>query len=63
MANIKDRIPASSGGIIHGSYTVESAEDLALVLRAGALPAEIKYLEERTSDIARASPHINQHHA
>ena len=26
----------------------ESAHDLALVLRAGALPASIKYLEERT---------------
>jgi preprotein translocase subunit SecD len=48
VANIKDRIPASSGGIIHGSFTVESAEDLALVLRAGALPADIEYLEERT---------------
>ncbi len=48
VANIKDQIPASSGGIIHGSYSVEDAEDLALVLRAGALPAEIKILEDRT---------------
>ncbi len=35
-------------GIIEGNFTVESAEDLALVLRAGALPASITYLEERT---------------
>jgi len=35
-------------GIIEGSFTIESAEDLALVLRAGALPASITYLEERT---------------
>src|ERR1700723_1058282 len=35
-------------GIIEGNFTQESAQDLALVLRAGALPASIKYLEERT---------------
>ncbi|MGH9740881.1 MAG: protein translocase subunit SecD [Candidatus Acidiferrum sp.] len=35
-------------GMIEGSFSQESAHDLALVLRAGALPASIKYLEERT---------------
>ena len=35
-------------GMIEGSFSQESAQDLALVLRAGALPASIKYLEERT---------------
>lgn len=35
-------------GIIRGDFTVKEVEDLALVLRAGALPASIKYLEERT---------------
>ena len=35
-------------GIIEGNFTVQGAEDLALVLRAGALPASITYLEERT---------------
>jgi preprotein translocase subunit SecD len=35
-------------GMIEGSFTQDSATDLALVLRAGALPASIKYLEERT---------------
>src|SRR5271170_2885567 len=31
-----------------GTFTDETANDLALVLRAGALPASVKYLEERT---------------
>ena len=35
-------------GVIEGNFTQDSAHDLALVLRAGALPASIKYLEERT---------------
>jgi len=45
VANIKDRIRDS--GIIHGQFTVEEAEDLALILRAGHLPATIKLLENR----------------
>jgi preprotein translocase subunit SecD len=43
---IKSRIDDS--GFIEGSFSQESSHDLALVLRAGALPASIKYLEERT---------------
>lgn len=35
-------------GIISGSFTVSSANDLALLLRAGALPAPLVVLEERT---------------
>ncbi|HEY1424021.1 MAG TPA: protein translocase subunit SecD [Candidatus Acidoferrum sp.] len=35
-------------GMIEGSFTQQTAHDLVLVLRAGALPASIKYLEERT---------------
>ena len=35
-------------GIISGSFTVQSASDLALLLRAGALPAPITILEQRT---------------
>ena len=35
-------------GMIEGNFGQESSHDLALVLRAGALPASIKYLEERT---------------
>lgn len=35
-------------GEISGRFTKESAEDLALTLKSGALPAKIEYLEERT---------------
>ena len=35
-------------GQITGSFTREQANDLALVLRSGALPASLLYLEERT---------------
>lgn len=35
-------------GEIEGNFSQDSAKDLALVLKAGALPASIKYLEERT---------------
>src|SRR6266436_4092935 len=35
-------------GIISGSFTAQSATDLALLLRAGALPAPLVILEERT---------------
>lgn len=35
-------------GIISGNFTVESATELALLLCAGALPAPIKVIEERT---------------
>src|SRR5579872_2559643 len=43
------REPITGGsGIISGSFTVQSASDLALLLRAGALPAPITILEERS---------------
>lgn len=35
-------------GMIEGNFSQQSAHDLALVLRAGALPASIKYLQEST---------------
>jgi preprotein translocase subunit SecD len=35
-------------GEITGSFTPQQAQDLALVLRSGALPASIKYLSEET---------------
>ncbi|HBC06981.1 MAG TPA: protein translocase subunit SecD, partial [Rhodospirillaceae bacterium] len=38
----------TGSGQISGSFTVQSAQDLALLLRAGALPAPISILEERT---------------
>ena len=35
-------------GQISGNFTVESSTELAVLLRAGALPAEMVFLEERT---------------
>jgi preprotein translocase subunit SecD len=35
-------------GRIYGSFTSQEAADLSLVLRSGALPASLTYLEERT---------------
>ncbi len=35
-------------GVITGSFTVKEANDLALLLRSGALPAPLEVLEERT---------------
>jgi protein-export membrane protein SecD len=35
-------------GVITGSYSAQSANDLAILLRAGALPAPLKPLEERS---------------
>ncbi|HVM94570.1 MAG TPA: protein translocase subunit SecD [Terriglobales bacterium] len=46
VANIRE--PIRDQGEIEGGFTEESAKDLALTLRSGALPAGIKYLEERT---------------
>jgi preprotein translocase subunit SecD len=38
----------SGNGSISGSFTIDTANELALMLRAGALPAAIKVIEERT---------------
>jgi preprotein translocase subunit SecD len=44
---IREAILGGSGQI-SGSFTAQSANDLALLLRAGALPAPLNVLEERT---------------
>ena len=44
---IQSHIPGGSG-IITGSFTVDDSTRLAVLLRAGALPAEMTFLEERT---------------
>lgn len=44
---IREAICGGSGQI-SGSFSVKEASDLALLLRAGALPAPLKILEERT---------------
>jgi preprotein translocase subunit SecD len=44
---IQSHIPGGSG-IITGNFTVEESTQLAILLRAGALPAGLDFLEERT---------------
>ena len=44
---IQEPITAGSGQI-SGSFTVQQANDLAILLRAGALPAPLTIIEERT---------------
>ncbi len=44
---IRDTI-ASGSGQISGGFTFQSATDLALLLRSGALPAPLEIIEERT---------------
>jgi preprotein translocase subunit SecD len=40
--------PIRDSGIIKGRFTEQETKDQAMILRSGALPAGIKYLEERT---------------
>jgi protein-export membrane protein SecD len=42
---IKDQIPSGEAQITGGSFTAQTARDLAIVLRAGALPAPVKVAE------------------
>jgi len=44
---IRDAILGGSG-LIEGNFTVESAQNLSVLLRAGALPADLTIVEERT---------------
>ena len=46
---IRTSIPGGEA-VIEGSFTLDEAKDLALVLRAGALPAPLRVLEERSVD-------------
>jgi len=47
VANIKEPI-RDTGEISGGNMNQQQAKDLSMILRSGALPAGIKYLEERT---------------
>jgi preprotein translocase subunit SecD len=44
---VRDAILGGSG-VISGSFTTQQAQDLALLLRAGALPAPLTVIEERS---------------
>jgi SecD/SecF fusion protein len=57
--NIHERIPSGSASIT-GSFDVQSSRDLAIVLRAGALPAPVKIIEERSVGPSLGADSIQQ---
>jgi preprotein translocase subunit SecD len=57
-ATIQERI--TDRGRITGGFTERQAEDLAFVLRSGALPAKAVYLEERTVGPSLGADSIRQ---
>ena len=56
---INERIPGGRA-VITGQFTVDDARDLAIVLRAGALPAPVTILEERTVGPSLGADSIRQ---
>ncbi|MBI1355419.1 MAG: protein translocase subunit SecD [Acidobacteria bacterium] len=58
VATIQGRI--EDEGVINGLSGEQEASDLALVLRAGSLPASVQYLEERTVGASLGQDSIEQ---
>ncbi len=58
VAVVRNRIDTS--GRIEGNFTQQQAEDLGLVLKSGALPAGVVYLEERTVGPSLGAESIKQ---
>jgi preprotein translocase subunit SecD len=56
---IREKIPSGQAQIT-GGFTTEEATDLAIVLRAGALPAPVKILEERSVGPSLGADSIRQ---
>jgi preprotein translocase subunit SecD len=56
---IRERISGGSAQI-SGSFTEQEATDLAIVLRAGSLPAPVKIMENRTVGPSLGQDSINQ---
>ena len=56
---IRDKISGGKAQIT-GAFTMDDARDLAIVLRAGALPAPVKILEERTVGPSLGKDSIDQ---
>src|SRR5437870_7504865 len=56
---INERIPGGRA-VITGQFAIEEARDLAIVLRAGALPAPVTVLEERTVGPSLGADSIRQ---
>jgi preprotein translocase subunit SecD len=56
---IRERIPSGDASIT-GNFDVNSARDLAIVLRAGALPAPVRIIEERSVGPSLGSDSIQE---
>ena len=56
---IQERIGGGRASIT-GSFTIQEARDLAIILRAGALPAPVEIAEERTVGPSLGQDSINQ---
>ncbi len=58
--SIETKIPAGTMASITGGYTNEDASDIALLLRAGALPVDVRIEEERTVGPSLGADSIRQ---
>jgi protein-export membrane protein SecD len=58
--NIRERIPTGDASITGGGFDVNTAKDLAIVLRAGALPAPVRIIEERSVGPSLGNDSIQQ---
>jgi protein-export membrane protein SecD len=56
---IRERIPSGDASIT-GSFGIDEAKDLSIVLRAGALPAPVKIIEERSVGPSLGSDSIHK---
>jgi protein-export membrane protein SecD len=57
---VRERIAGGSASITGGSFDLQTAKDLAIVLRAGALPAPVRIIEERSVGPSLGSDSIRQ---
>src|SRR4030095_6539500 len=57
--NIRERIPSGDASIT-GNFDVNTAKDLSIVLRAGALPAPVRIIEERSVGPSLGSDSIQE---
>lgn len=58
-APVIHQVILGGSGMITGSFTVQSSNDLAGLLRAGALPAPLKVIEQRTVGAGLGTDQIN----
>lgn len=58
--SVRERIPSGNTEISMGNATIEDAKDLAIILKAGALPAPVRVIEERSVGPTLGSDSIKQ---